>query len=161
VAVHGVLPDSKPGLTSFWPGLEQLPTGLTTQLNDTLAVAWVGLALSVTVAVTDEVPAVVGVPEMTPVDALIDRPAGSPEAVKVYGVVPPDADSVRLVAVPTVEFFVPGLARASAVGPVQVGSPVWTGTLTAFHAALTTLNALQSLGNRFLAACRVQTRYRR
>src|SRR5262249_942922 len=67
VADHGALPDSKPGLPSFWPGLAQDPAGLMVQLNVWLAVAWVGVALSVTVAVTDEVPAVVGVPEMTPV----------------------------------------------------------------------------------------------
>ena len=27
VAVHDVVPDSKPGLASFWPGLAQLPGG--------------------------------------------------------------------------------------------------------------------------------------
>jgi len=35
---------------------------------------------SVTVIVTSEVPAVVAVPEMTPLTLLIDRPAGSPVA---------------------------------------------------------------------------------
>jgi hypothetical protein len=95
----------------------------------------------VTVAVTVDVPVVVGVPEMTPVAELIDRPAGSPVALKVYGVVPPEADRVRLAAVPTVEDWLPGLASASATGPlVQVGSAVCAATLTASQAALTVLN---------------------
>ena len=159
VAVHGALPDSKPGLPSFCPGLEQPPPcGLTVQLNVVLAVA---PALSCTVALTVEVPAVVGVPEMTPVDVLRDRPAGSPVAEKVYGGVPPEADSETLVAVPTVPVWLPGLASASAVPPEQVGSPACAGTLTASHAALTVLNWVQLPGNRFLAACRVQVRYRR
>src|SRR2546430_12611330 len=118
-------------------------------------------ALSRTVAVTEKVPAVVGVPEMTPLDALIDRPAGSPVAEKVYGGVPPEAERVRLVAVPTVPVWLPGLTSASVVPPAQVGSPAWAGTLTASHAALTVLNWVQLPGNRFLAACRVQVRYRR
>ena len=37
--------------------------------------------LSVAVAVTLELPAVVGVPEIRPVEELIDRPAGRPVAV--------------------------------------------------------------------------------
>ena len=36
---------------------------------------------SLTVTVADEVPAAVGVPEIRPVEALIDRPAGRPEAL--------------------------------------------------------------------------------
>ena len=108
-------------------------------------------------AVTDEVPAVVGVPEMTPVEALSERPAGRPVAEKVYGVVPPDADRVRLTATPTEEVYVPGLASDRVVGPVQVASPDWAGTLTAFQAALTTLNSLQ-VGKMFLAACSVHRR---
>ncbi len=55
------------------------------------------------------VPAVVGVPLMTP-DELIDSPGGSPVAENVYGGVPPLADSVRLVAVPTVPVRLPGFA---------------------------------------------------
>src|SRR5437773_6549069 len=90
VACHGALPFSNPGLPSFWPGLEQDPAWLIVQLNVWLAVPWVGVALSVTVAVTEKVPAVVGVPEMTPLDALIVRPGGSPVAANVYGGVPPE-----------------------------------------------------------------------
>jgi hypothetical protein len=41
----------------------------------------------------------------------------------------------------------------------QVASPVWAGTLTAFHAALTALNSVQLPGNWFLADCSVQNRY--
>jgi hypothetical protein len=38
----------------------------------------------------------VGVPEITPVEELIDRLAGkAPVAVKVYGVVPPEAVTVN------------------------------------------------------------------
>ena len=37
--------------------------------------------VSVAVTVTDDVPAVVGVPEISPVEALIDSPAGSPVAL--------------------------------------------------------------------------------
>ena len=40
-------------------------------------------AASVTVTVTFEVPLVVGLPEMRPVEELIDRPAGSPVADQV------------------------------------------------------------------------------
>jgi hypothetical protein len=36
--------------------------------------------------VTFEVPVAVGVPVMRPVDVLIDRPAGSPETLKLVGV---------------------------------------------------------------------------
>ncbi len=42
---------------------------------------------------------------------------------------------------------------------VQVGSPDWAGTLTAFQAALTVLNSVQLAGYRFLAAVSVQVRY--
>ena len=61
VAVHGALPLSKPGLPSFWPGLGQAPAALTVKVNDWLAVAWVGVALSVTLTVVVDVAAVVGV----------------------------------------------------------------------------------------------------
>ena len=53
------------------------PAGLTVQVNDAVPD---GPVESVAVTVTDEVPAVVGVPEIRPVEALIDRPAGSPVA---------------------------------------------------------------------------------
>jgi hypothetical protein len=54
------------------------------------------LAASVTCTVNDDVPDVVGVPEMTPVDAVRLSPAGNVPAVmlQVYGVVPPVAWSI-------------------------------------------------------------------
>src|ERR1041384_6729996 len=42
---------------------------------------------------------------------------------------------------------------------LQVGSPGWTGTLTASQAAFTVSNSVQLSGNRFLAACNVQVLY--
>src|SRR5690348_4979614 len=65
-------------------------------------------AASVAVTVTDDVPAAVGVPEMTP-EPEISRPAGRPLAVQAYGVVPPLALRVNENAVPAVAFCVPGL----------------------------------------------------
>src|ERR1700733_12910175 len=50
----------------------------TVQLNEAVPLAPV-VSLAATVA--DDVPAVVGVPEMSPVEALIDSPAGSPVAL--------------------------------------------------------------------------------
>ena len=61
-------------------------------------------------------PAVVGVPEIRPVEALIDKPGGSPEADHVYGGVPPLADICRLVAVPTVAVLLPGLVTDTPLG---------------------------------------------
>ena len=49
----------------------------TVQVNDVDPAAPV---VSVTVTVTDDVPAVVGVPLIRPVEALIDSPAGRPVA---------------------------------------------------------------------------------
>ena len=61
-------------------------------------------AASVTCIVNDTVPAVVGVPEITPVDATRLNPAGNVPALtlQVYGVVPPLACSVVEYAVPAV-----------------------------------------------------------
>jgi hypothetical protein len=61
-------------------------------------------AASVTCTVNDTVPAVVGVPEITPVDAARPNPAGSVPVVtlQLYGVVPPLACSVVEYAVPAV-----------------------------------------------------------
>ena len=50
------------------------------------------VAPSVAVTVTEETPGVVGVPVMDPVEELIDRPAGRPEALQVR--VAPDWESV-------------------------------------------------------------------
>ena len=61
-------------------------------------------AASVTCTVNDAVPAAVGVPEITPVDATRLNPAGNVPALtlQVYGVVPPLACSVVEYAVPAV-----------------------------------------------------------
>ena len=78
--------------------------------------------MSVAVTVTLEVPAVVGVPEIRP-EELIDRPAGSPLAVKVS--VWPDAESVapicRLTAVPTVPVWLPGLVTVTVLPVLAAG----------------------------------------
>ena len=67
------------------------------------------------------------------------------------------------IAVPTVPVLEPGEVTVTEPVPppgVQVGSPVWAGTETAFHAALTALNSVQvEVPYRFLAAVSVQVRY--
>src|SRR3984957_11745687 len=84
------------------------PPEFTVQLNEAVPLAPV---VSLAVTVTDDVPAVVGVPEIRPVEALIESPAGRPVArgVSVW----PEAESVaptwRLAAVPTVDVRLPGL----------------------------------------------------
>ena len=64
----------------------------------------VPFAASFTCTVNDTVPAVVGVPEITPVDAARLKPAGSDPALtlQLYGAVPPLACSVVEYAVPVV-----------------------------------------------------------
>jgi hypothetical protein len=68
------------------------------------ALADASLAASSTCAVNDAVPAAVGAPEISPVEAARLRPAGSePETMlQLYGVVPPLACSVAEYAVPSV-----------------------------------------------------------
>src|SRR6185369_9211466 len=154
VPVQLVAPDSKPPLAIFWP--EQPPVVPTVQLNDAVP-EW--LALSVAVTVTFEVPAVVAVPEIVPVEELIDRPAGRPEADQVYGAVPPEADSGRFTEAPVTVDWLPGLDTVTVPVAEQVGSADWAGTLIASHAALTVLNSVQLPGNRFFAAVSVQVRY--
>ncbi len=55
-------------------------------------------AASVSVTATVDTPPAVGVPEITPVVALIVSPAGSPVADQLYAVVPPDPVIVVLYA---------------------------------------------------------------
>jgi len=60
--------------------------------------------LSLTVTLNEELPAVVGVPPITPVEAFRDKPAGSEPLATVqlpYGGVPPAAASVCEYATPT------------------------------------------------------------
>src|SRR3954470_21870167 len=87
-ALHGAaVPVSKPGLPSFWPAAVQPvpPVPLTVQLNVVEPAAPV---LSFAVTVTEVVPAVVGVPEIRPLDAFSDSPAGSVVDVHVNVVAP-------------------------------------------------------------------------
>ena len=73
--------------------------------------------------VTEAEPGVVGVPLTTPVEALIDRPAGRPEAVQVRVAV--DEVSVAAgvkaeMAEPVVLDLVPGLVTTTVLVMVQV-----------------------------------------
>ena len=63
-----------------WPLVPPPPelAALTVQLNEAVPLAPV---VSLAVTVTDDVPAVVGVPEISPVEELIDSPAGRPVAL--------------------------------------------------------------------------------
>src|SRR3954471_16556620 len=92
VAVHAVLPDSKPGLTSFCPEQPAPPPPPIVHVNDVVPLAPV---VSVAVTVGVYVAAVVGVPLIRPVEELIDRPAGSPAADQVS--VWPDCESVAVI----------------------------------------------------------------
>src|SRR5947209_7873999 len=77
VPVHGAAaPVSKPGLPSSCAGV-QPDDGFTVHMNDVFPVAPV---VSLAVTMTLEVPAVVGVPEIRPLEVLIERPAGKPVA---------------------------------------------------------------------------------
>src|SRR5262245_58727711 len=161
-AVHGeAVPVSKPGLPSFWPGLEQpAPPPLIVHENVAEPVAPV---VSRAVTVELNVPAVVGVPVIRPVEALIDRPVGRPVADQVNDW--PACESVAVIcsvlAVPTVPVWLPGLFTVTVLvppPPVQVGSAAWAGTDTAFHAAFVVLYRAQ-VGSRFFAAVSVHVRY--
>jgi hypothetical protein len=61
-----------------------------------------GLAASLTVTETLNVPAMDAVPAMEPVEELIERPAGKPSADQVYAPWPPLAFTVCAYAMPTV-----------------------------------------------------------
>ena len=69
----------------------------------------VRLAESLTVTVAVVLPAVVGVPVIAPVEALMLSPAGSPAADQVNGPLPPDTVMVCDAGVPTVPVRLPGL----------------------------------------------------
>ncbi len=71
---------------------------LMTSVKVFVAVRAVGVELSVTVIVTEAVPAAVGVPVICPVDAFIVSPAGKPAADHEYGGTPPVAAAVALYA---------------------------------------------------------------
>ena len=103
-------------VTLDWvPGLATVTVLVTFQVKAALAVSvWV----SVAVRVTEQAQAVVGVPLMTPEEALMERPAGRPVAEKVTELPPVvswGALMVRLLmAVPEVFDCVPGLVTERA-----------------------------------------------
>jgi len=74
-------------------------TGFTVRVKVFDAVKWVGAVASVTVTVTELVPAT-GVPEIVPVPELMLSSAGKPVADHTYGVTPPVAASGAEYAVP-------------------------------------------------------------
>src|SRR3954452_21072871 len=120
----GAAPVSKPGLPSFWPGLEQVPPPAGLMVHDTV-VEPVDPVVSCALSVELNVAAVVGVPLIRPVEVLIDRPPGRPVADQVR--VCPACESVAVIcsdlAVPTVPLWAPGLFTVTVLPPVvQVGS---------------------------------------
>ena len=78
--------------------------------------------MSVAVMVTEAEPGVVGVPLTTPVEALIDRPVGRPEAVQVSVAVDEVsvAAGVKEAADPVALDLVPGLVTTTVLVMVQV-----------------------------------------
>src|SRR5215471_7180314 len=114
-----------PKLGVFEPLVQPVPALFTVQLNVAEPDAPV---VSVAVTVTLPLVAVVGVPEISPVEELMDRPAGSP--VAPYVSVCPDAESLaricRLTAVPTVEVWLPGLVTVTVFPePEPVRAKTW------------------------------------
>ena len=71
-------PLSKPGLPSSCRAVQPVPVELTVHVKDADPEAPV-VSLAVTVTLLE--PAVLGVPEISPVAELIDRPAGRPVAL--------------------------------------------------------------------------------
>jgi hypothetical protein len=112
-------------VTALWlPGLATATVLDTVQEN--VAEPLAPLA-SVAVTVTEEVPGVVGVPEMVPLDELIESPVGRPVADQVR--VAPDWESVAesvtgVMAVPVTEDLAPGLVTATVLETVQVKAAV-------------------------------------
>src|SRR2546430_4014685 len=120
VALHGAaVPVSKPGLPSFWPGLEHPPPdGLIVHVKVVLPLC----PPLVAVAVTVNVPAVVGVPTIRPVPELMARPGGRPVADHANVPFPPDACNPSWVWVPTVPVWLPGLVTVTPpVPPPMIG----------------------------------------
>ena len=71
---------AEPVALALVPGLVTTTVLVMVQVNETELET---LALSLAVMVTEKAPAVVGVPLMTPVEELMDRPVGRPEALQV------------------------------------------------------------------------------
>src|SRR5262249_7737343 len=85
-------------------------------------------------------------------DALSETVWAEPAVTAVDTVAVADEPAVTLPEVGDTD------TEKSFVATVQVGSPDCAGTLIAAHAALTTLNSVQLLGYRLLAALSVATR---
>jgi hypothetical protein len=114
-AVDTVVEVDEPALTEPEEGAtdnEKLGAGFTVQVNDADPVAPVA---SLAETVTLLVPAAVGVPEISPVEELIDRPAGRPvaEYVRVCPEAESEAETCKLAAVPTVPVWLPGLVTVT------------------------------------------------
>src|SRR5512142_587153 len=78
----------------------------------------------VAVTVTGYVPAVVGLPLITPVAASSDRPGGRPVADQAYAPEPPEACRVRLTGPPTAVDWSPGLVTDTPVPPPALNAAV-------------------------------------
>jgi hypothetical protein len=102
------------------PGLTTETRLVIVQVN---VVEAVNPALSVTVRVTEQAQAAVGVPVIAPVVVLTERPVGSPVADQVRTAV--DEESVltgvrAVIADPETELLLPGLVRVTTFDTVQV-----------------------------------------
>ena len=114
--------------TLVWvPGLVTVTTLVTFQVKVADPDPW-GVALSLAVIVTEQTHAVVGVPVTCPVDTLITRPNGNPEAVQVEIVAVVDESPATLLravmADPDTLLFVPGLVTVIVLVMFQVNEAV-------------------------------------
>ena len=121
-ATANVLVNARPVVPIWVPGLVMLGATAVTQEK---VVAAVRPDASVAVAVIDEVPTPVGVPEMTP-PLLMVRPSGRPVAAQVYGALPPVAVTVSVAGLPTLACCAPGLLAVNGreTAHVNVAVPV-------------------------------------
>jgi len=102
---------------------------------------WTGLLLSVAVAVNENVPVFVGVPEITPLPAARLSPAGKLPLVtdQAYEGVPPVACSTCEYAVPSVPDTRDDVVIVNAFGAMvidRVADFVWTGLLLSVAVAV-------------------------
>lgn len=88
--------------TAFGSVTVEIARAATTTIDSERVAVRTGVPPSVTVNVTTDDPAAIGVPDTTPVDGLIDRPTGSPVADQVYEPAPPIAAIVALYTLLTV-----------------------------------------------------------
>jgi hypothetical protein len=89
----------------FWlPGSATTTAAVTLHVTEMLPVTFFE---SFAVTVATDAPAAEGAPEIAPVLALMDTPAGRPVADQLYGDLPPVADIVSDTATPVVQFWLP------------------------------------------------------